>query len=297
MSEYPKNDLDRIKVEPDGFIRSREYDMFAGFCDAVRRYRWLAVCTGLPGVGKTTFAERYTMWDIISPDFPLYSYSKKPLPGTADCPGVYYKAQVTNAPKQLAGEIDRRRNVVSYVVEAARRIRDGKNRYQGLVGIEDRTEILIIDEAQRLKAQTLDQLRDVYDEGSFGLVLLSTILGFERVLFGDDHYQVRLGDKHTIKTLKASPTRKVISNPWMFDVKLPSEAFSDDDAVSAMVQMTHGNLGRLKLLVQQIEHALSVNNIPVLPGAVTVDVVESAAINMGFSQRPDEEEEDMEQTA
>lgn len=290
MSEYARDDPNRVKIGPGGFVISREYDMFADFCDAVRRYRWLAVCTGEPGVGKTTYAERYTMWDVISPDFPLYAYSREPPPEAASCPGVYYRAQVTNTPKQLTAEIERRRGVVSYVVDAARRIRDGRDSYEGLLGLEDRTELLVLDEAQRLNAKTLEQLRDIHDEGSFGLVLMSATPRFARVLSGNAHYRARIGDEHVIEPLKAAPARKVIANPGVFGVRLPPEAFSEEDAVSAMVQMTHGNLGRLKLLVQQVELTLKVNDLPTGPGAVTVQVVESAAVNMGYSVRPAEDE-------
>lgn len=47
------------------FIETKEYKRFAEFCDACIEYKYIGICYGLPGVGKTLSSRYYSDWDFI----------------------------------------------------------------------------------------------------------------------------------------------------------------------------------------------------------------------------------------
>lgn len=51
---------------PTAFIDTHQYRLFAEFCDACAQYKYIGICYGPPGVGKTLSAMHYAKWDKLS---------------------------------------------------------------------------------------------------------------------------------------------------------------------------------------------------------------------------------------
>src|SRR4029453_5422980 len=90
---------------PPDFIVTTEHRRFAEFCDARRRYRYIGLCYGAAGVGKTLSAQHYAQW------FDLQAYFRTPLPSEAAVAPVagstivFYTPAVVNAPRHIAQEL------------------------------------------------------------------------------------------------------------------------------------------------------------------------------------------------
>ena len=91
------------------FIYTDEYQRFAEFCDACKKYRYIGLCYGRPGVGKTLSARRYTAWDKLDafvPDSSVPTFNVPPsLQEAKNNSSVLFTPAVSNTPKQIEAGI------------------------------------------------------------------------------------------------------------------------------------------------------------------------------------------------
>lgn len=119
-----------------------------------------------------------------------------------------------------------------------------------------------VDEADRLKVASLEQLRDIFDRSDVGLILIG-MPGIEK----------RLGRYHAFRSLRAEEVRRLLAEPWSdMGFRLPTAGISDEAAVAAIIRITGGILRLMRRLLAQVERLLGINQLQ----AVTAAVVEAA---------------------
>jgi DNA transposition AAA+ family ATPase len=87
------------------FVVTTEHRRFAEFCDACRRYGYIGLCYGSPGVGKTLSARSYANWDKVHAYLSHPQASEMALAQVTGSQTVFYTPEVVNSPRRIEEDI------------------------------------------------------------------------------------------------------------------------------------------------------------------------------------------------
>ena len=266
------NRLERLQTQ--GFIPTKEYQRFVEFCQACRRERYIGLCYGSAGVGKTVSAEVFSRWPLIDTlieEGPKGSYLKN----SKDCRSILYTPNVANSPTQIRRELESsqyRLNLVSYWHDAWE---DGYavDQLPRLYQPDNvPATLLIVDEADRLKVQSIEELRDIHDRLGIGLILIG-MPGLEKKIARFAQFYSRVGFIHEFRPLGQDEVKFILERRWQaLNVKVNMDRFQDVEAVSAFIRITRGNFRLMNRLLTQIQRLMEINQLT----TITLEVVEAA---------------------
>ncbi len=252
--------------------------VFAEFCDACRKYQYIGICYGAPGVGKTLSARHYARWDLLEPIMFHPATTEARPRELATCRSVLYTPAVTYTARGMEREIAELRRRLQYVVEDVTHVHQ-LMRTDASPAIPSK-DLIMIDEADRLKMVGLEHLRDIYDREEFGLVLVG-MPGIEKRLARYAQLYSRVGFVHQFHSLSTEEVRFILEHKWQqIGVRLQPDDFSDMEAVSAVIRITGGNFRLIHRLCTQIERILQINEMRM----VTKEVVEAAREQLVIGQ-------------
>ena len=252
---------------------TKAHRLFGEFCDACRRYRYIGLCYGRPGVGKTMSARYYANWSQIEHLLEYHRLIELPIvPDIMTCLTLFYTPSVVTSPARLEKEILEgisKLEELHYYMQAAI---DEQVVLTYPTRKPDITKLLIIDEADRLKAVGLEMVRDIYDRRQIGIVLIG-MPGIEKRLSRYPQLYSRVGFVHHFIPLNQKEIQSILQHKWhemnlQFDMKDPT----DHEAISTIIRITGGNFRLLQRLLSQIDRILEINQLHV----ITKEVVETA---------------------
>jgi hypothetical protein len=307
---------------PSDFVVTTEHRRFAEFCDACRRYRYLGLCYGSAGVGKTISARHYA--NAVLLDTWLSSHSMLVPEGTTvpEHATVFYTPEVVNTPRHIEHGIQTKRHQLRMLAVEAwlekqqslyqarkraeallppRRVTSPTRQHGKVVQIyasaatpqpafgpiyaqqratmPDPTDLIIIDEADRLKTASMEQVRAIFDQSDLGVVLIG-MPGLEKRLSRYPQLYSRVGFVHAFRPLSTPEVRQLLQEQWLpAGVRLPTHGVMEAEAIAAIIRITGGNFRLLHRLLTQIVRLMEINAL----SQVTPQVVEAARESLVIS--------------
>ena len=221
-------------------------------------------------MGKTLSARTYAAaddWDR----WELHRYSRdSTLPESLlTSRTAIFTPYVTITARQLLNEVIHRVAVLSGDIERSfNALWDPFDDNQ--LESDSRTELLIIDEADRLKTSGLEQLRDYFDRHDMGMILIC-MPGFDRQLARYPQLYSRVGFAHQYRPLDAEDIPDVLEHYWQ-QLGLPFDPTLADEAANTVTRITGGNFRLIERLMSQVGRVLEINQLD----TITPEVVEAA---------------------
>ena len=253
------------------FIATKEHRRFTEFADAVRKHRYIGLCYGSAGVGKTVSTRRYAHWDLSEPLLstwgPRDPSDGKVYAALARSRTVFHTPTVGGSLRALREELQLLISRVNICIEQ-HLCQDRKRP----TTTENLVELVIVDEAERLSTSALEYLRDLFDRTAIGLILVG-MPGIEKRMTRYPQLYSRVGFAHHYRPLKGDELSFVLTRHWRkLGLALDEADFTDNQAIAAIARVTGGNFRLLHRLFIQIDRVLRINELSV----ITEDVVEAA---------------------
>ena len=182
-----------------------------------------------------------------------WSFDVVPMPPQAMASRtIVYTPKVRNTPRILDKEIAFPRERLRWGIEWELQTRKDSAKLSKSCG--PYAELLIVDEADRLKTPALEQLRDHHDRNGIGLVPIG-MPGIEKRLARYPQLYSRIGFVHHHRPLSADERAFVLARHWA-ELHLDDTAAFTTGEAAAAARITGGNFRLTGRLITQIRRHL-----------------------------------------
>jgi hypothetical protein len=144
--------------------------------------------------------------------------------------------------------------------------------------VSDPTTLIVVDEADRLQMNSIEQVRSIFDDGDMGMILIG-MPGIEKRIARFPQLYSRIGFVHEFQPLGSAEVQELLERCWTPPgVNLPG-GFTPE-VKARLVRMTGSNLRLLTRLLTQVERVLTINDAQV----ISVEIVEAARDSLVIGQ-------------
>jgi DNA transposition AAA+ family ATPase len=133
------------------------------------------------------------------------------------------------------------------------------------------SRLVEFDEADRLKATGLEQVRDYYDRHTMGVILIG-VPGIEKRLARYPQLYSRIGFAHEFRPLTTDELTAVLSRRIHPGPQNPDENLGYSTAVATIARITSGNFRLVDRLLTQVHRIQALNRLD----ALNPEVVDAA---------------------
>lgn len=259
-------------MKTTSFIKTKQYKQFSEFCRACQRDNILGLCYGPAGVGKTESAREYTKWYKVNPlikDYPS-SFPDEVAFSMKNINSVLYTPSLLSSPKHLLSGVDKTARNFTLLKELAT--------HGATIPLDARTKeyeltnLVIIDEAEKLKPQAFEIIREVYDEGKTNFIFIG-MPGIERTLERSPQLYSRIGFVHQFQRLEKTEIEFIMEKHFSkLGIKITDGDFTDQEAISSIIRITNGNFRLINRLLTQSIRIMKVNCMT----SLTKEIIEAA---------------------
>lgn len=256
------------------FIATKEHRRFVEFATAVRKHRYIGLCYGPAGVGKTLSARRYAHWDLAEPLIEGWGDVCEAVDAGVQAAlshsrTVFHTASVLGTLRDLRGNMANNLVFVSGCIEEQLRGEGVEVRRRDVHRL---VEMVIVDETERMSTTAIELIRDIFDRTGIGVILIG-MPGMEKRLSRYPQLYSRVGFAHHYRPLQGDELTFVLTrHRRRLGLALDDADFTDAQAIASIARITGGNFRLLNRLFVQIGRILKINGLSV----ITDEVVEAA---------------------
>jgi DNA transposition AAA+ family ATPase len=252
------------------FISTKQYKQFAEFCRACERDNYIGLCYGSAGAGKTESARHYSKWYQVIKHFDglIMNYKELPKFPTKNLNTILY------TPSQLKSSKDILREINVFKREF------GLLKERGLYGSEipfdvrekHHAKMIIIDESERLKPESFELIREMYDAGQANFIFIG-MPGIEKTMSRFPQLYSRIGFVHQFKNMGNQELKFILENHLgKLNYNFKDDDYNDQEVISTVLRITNGNFRLVDRVIKQAIRIMKVNCMT----TITKEIIEAA---------------------